>query len=150
MVTGASAEVAASPGQGDLSLDAESGSHMRPRRGMAPSNPPGSGIHIQARGLQAPRPHAASLLPPAPLPPSSLLDAPLLKSCLVSAASADHRWAAHAAVYFLSLLEAGSPGRSCGRGRGWGRRGRSPRLADAASPCPHGPCAQGGRWRRSS
>lgn len=89
------------------------------RGGMAPSTP-------QARGSTS-RPGGSKRPVPTP-PPSSLLDAPLLKSCLVSAASADHRWAAHAAVYFLSLLEAGSPGRSCGRGRGRGGAGVLPGL----------------------
>lgn len=63
-------------GQGSLSLDAESGSHMQLRSGHGPQPPPGSGIHIQTRGLQAPRPHATFLMPFDSLP---------LKSCLVSA-----------------------------------------------------------------
>lgn len=72
MVTGASAEVAASPGQGDLSLDAESGSHMRPRRGMAPSTPQARGSTSRPGGSKRPVPTPPPSCPLLPsLPPRS-------------------------------------------------------------------------------
>lgn len=93
-------------GQGSLSLDAESGSHMRLRSGHGPQPPPGSGIHIQTRGLQAPRPHATFLMPLLSSPPC-----PLIHCHLRAASSRPRRGPQAGGVHSSGLLSLGSEGR---------------------------------------